>query len=219
MIRIICLFLWYIKWYNIGTFLREYVHIFPWKKSIEIIVCAKFGYSVTKAYSIFLNKLPLSRRVLSMILDLQLVRISPWPTIVMRFSGQAGRDWERIDQEFVRFESERVTWLPQNDFHLVLSRQRDQFVRVLALAFDESFRQHGAYVRRTLLLFHFPALRFLVLSKHSLAKVSNPFFLLRGARRNKSCCILSARARSPVSFFSCGTDHENSSRFVSLFAS
>lgn len=109
------------------------------------------------------------------------MRISPWPTIVVvRFSGRAGRDWERIDREFVRFESERVTWLPQNDFHLVLSRQRDQFVRVSALAFDESFRQHGTvHTYGKPLLFHFPALRFLVLSRHSLAKVSSPFFLLR----------------------------------------
>lgn len=126
-------------------------------------------------------------------------------------------DREGIDQEFVRFESERVTWLPQNDFHLVLSRQHDQYVRVSALAFDESFRQHGTYGKP--LLFHFPRLRFLVLSKHSLAKVSSLLsFTPRVVWRKKVLLLYILSARSLVSFFSCGINREKKSS-CSLFAS
>lgn len=107
----------------------------------------------------------------------------PWPTMHYAFFS-AARDREGIDQKLVRFESERVTWLPQNDFHLVFSRP-------IGSRFGAHFRRVfpvTRYIRYKPLLFHFPRLRFLkLLSKHSLAKVSSLVsFTSRVERRKKN---------------------------------
>jgi len=206
----------YIKWQNVDTLLRKYVTIFPRIKNL-LKSCAKFRHSVTKAYVFDIpNKLGCllfrDRKSPSIKYDSR-SKISVYLAVTYNrgcafFRSSQSRLRESTGR-IVRFESERVTWLPQNDFHLVLSRQRDQFVRVSALAFDESFRQHGTvHTYGKPLLFHFPALRFLVLSRHSLAKVLSPFFLLR--EEINLVAFFSARLRSLVSFFACGIDHENS---------
>lgn len=199
----------YIKWQNVDTLLRKYVTIFPRIKNL-LKSCAKFRYSVTKACVFDIpNKLGCllfrDRKSPSIKYDSR-SKISVYLAVTYNrgcafFRSSQSRLRESTGR-IVRFESERVTWLPQNDFHLVLSRQRDQFVRVSALAFDESFRQHGTvhtYIRQTLAL----SLSCAAFSRpiEAFSRESIESFL-PAARRNKSCCIFLARDWDPSFHFS-----------------